>query len=64
MYVRLYLLEDEWANIQSGRPWAAKWAEDDDDAALMCGYCPLCGVHILGLRRHPQENLRRIEDGC
>jgi hypothetical protein len=54
----LSLFEDEWTNIQSGQSWAASWAEEDDDAALMCVYYPLCGVHLLGLRQHPRENLR------
>ncbi|HEX9941112.1 MAG TPA: tetratricopeptide repeat protein [Thermoanaerobaculia bacterium] len=56
--VAVRLLDTEWGNIQAGQAWAAGRFQQDDTAARICDDYPNAGTFLLGLRRHPQEQIR------
>ena len=52
------LFDQEWANIELGQAWAAKYAEEDEAAAeLSISYID-SGLHVLDLRQHPRERIK------
>ena len=53
----LQLFDLEWTNIQRGQNWTATNADEDIEAARICSNFAWAGS-ILGLRLHPQENVR------
>jgi len=54
----LALLDLEWGNVRTGQAWAAAHAPESNEAARLCSGYPDCGANILGLRQHPQEEIR------
>ena len=59
----LALADQEWVNIAAGQAWAAGHAEADGAAERLCNEYPGAGVYVLGLRLHPGERVRWLEDG-
>jgi len=57
----LALFDLEWGNIQAGQVWAAARADQDNEAARLCGDYPDAGVYCLDLRQHPRDRIRWLE---
>lgn len=55
------IFDIEWKNIQAGQTWAEKNSEGNDRATALCSAYPLEGFYLLGLRQHPQEEIRWLE---
>lgn len=51
----------EWRNIQVGQAWAENHSKEDDKAAELCSAYADAGVHLLGLRQHPTEQISWFE---
>lgn len=57
----LQLFDLEWINIQTGQTQAENLATvNENDNQLCCDY-PDAGVHLLHLRRHPDERIRWLK---
>lgn len=57
----LALFDRESDNIFAAQKWAAAYASQDDEAAMLCCEYANTNRHVLGLRVHPQERLRWLE---
>ncbi|MCZ6622707.1 MAG: tetratricopeptide repeat protein, partial [Deltaproteobacteria bacterium] len=51
----------EWRNIQVGQAWAENHSKENDKAAELCSAYADAGVSLLGLRRHPTEQIGWFE---
>jgi hypothetical protein len=57
----LELFDDEWANISLGQARAARYADEDKEAAWCCERYAGYGASILHVRQHPSEQILWLE---
>lgn len=57
----LDLFDEEWSNICHGQEEAAKYADDDKEAAWCCDRYAGYGASILHVRQHPSDQIRWLE---
>lgn len=57
----LVAFDKAWPNIRVALFWAESHAEQDPKAASLCIGYHVAGPHVLDLRQHPRERVRRLE---
>ena len=57
----LRLFDEERVQIEAGQAWAAGYAAEDNEAAVLAQDYPLRAASVLDLRLHPRELIRWLE---